>query len=428
VLATVSGVVVSLLCAVVALAALGGVVRQYRAKVRAECACAHALDETAAIRLERDQALATLQDLRRIDQREVQAQKMEAVGRLAGGIAHDFNNLLTAITGYTELLITAFETGDKRLQDAYEIRRAALAASRLTGHLLAFSRNQRVSPEVLDLNTVVARTVGMLKRTLGDHIEMLLDLDPTARLVKADRGHLEQVVLNLAINARDAMPHGGRLQIKTAMAGDYVRMTVLDTGCGIPQAIQSKVFDPFFTTKGALGTGIGLATVYGIVEQNGGSISVASIEGQGTTFTIDLPATDEPIVMPEPPSAPRVVEGCATVLLVEDDPRVRSLAELILHKAGHDVVTTGGPIEAIAALKAQSDIDLVITDIVMPDMNGFDLAMELRRIAPGIRLVFMSGFTSDHFKRTIDDPFLMKPFTVESLTNVVDQALNTVTV
>ena len=420
--------VVSLLCAVVALAALAGVVRQYRAKVRAECACAHALGETAAIRLERDQALATLQELRRIDQREVQAQKMEAVGRLAGGIAHDFNNLLTAITGYTELLITAFETGDKRLQDAYEIRRAALAASRLTGHLLAFSRNQRVSPEVLDLNTVVARTVGMLKRTLGDHIEMLLDLDPTARLVKADRGHLEQVVLNLAINARDAMPHGGRLQIKTAMAGDYVRMTVLDTGCGIPQAIQSKVFDPFFTTKGALGTGIGLATVYGIVEQNGGSISVASIEGQGTTFTIDLPATDEPIVMPEPPSAPRVVEGCATVLLVEDDPRVRSLAELILHKAGHDVVTTGGPIEAIAALKAQSDIDLVITDIVMPDMNGFDLAMELRRIAPGIRLVFMSGFTSDHFKRTIDDPFLMKPFTVESLTNVVDQALNTVTV
>ena len=401
---------------------------QYQARVRAERAYAHAVDETASIRLERDQTRATLQELQRIDQREVQAQKMEAVGRLAGGIAHDFNNLLTAITGYTELLITAFETGDKRLQDAYEIRRAALAASRLTGHLLAFSRNQRVSPEVLDLNTVVARTAGMLKRTLGDHIEMLLDLDPSVRFIKADRGHLEQVVLNLAINARDAMPHGGRLQIKTVMAGDHVRMTVLDTGCGIPQAIQSKVFDPFFTTKGALGTGIGLATVYGIVEQTGGSISVASIEGQGTTFTIDLPATDEAIVVPEPPAAPRVVEGCATVLIVEDDPRVRSLAELILHKAGHDVVTTGGPIEAIAALKAQSDIDLVITDIVMPDMNGFDLAMELRRITPGIRLVFMSGFTSDHFKRSIDDPFLMKPFTVESLTNVVDQALNTVTV
>jgi len=424
----VSGVVVSLLCAVVAVAALGAVVLQYQARVRAERAYAHAVDETASIRLERDQTRATLQELQRIDQREVQAQKMEAVGRLAGGIAHDFNNLLTAITGYTELLITAFETGDKRLQDAYEIRRAALAASRLTGHLLAFSRNQRVSPEVLDLNTVVARTAGMLKRTLGDHIEMLLDLDPSVRFIKADRGHLEQVVLNLAINARDAMPHGGRLQIKTVMAGDHVRMTVLDTGCGIPQAIQSKVFDPFFTTKGALGTGIGLATVYGIVEQTGGSISVASIEGQGTTFTIDLPATDEAIVVPEPPAAPRVVEGCATVLIVEDDPRVRSLAELILHKAGHDVVTTGGPIEAIAALKAQSDIDLVITDIVMPDMNGFDLAIELRRITPGIRLVFMSGFTSDHFKRSIDDPFLMKPFTVESLTNVVDQALNTVIV
>ena len=312
------------------------------------------------------------------------------------------------------------------MQDAYEIRRAAMAASRLTGHLLAFSRNQRISPEVLDLNCVVARTAGMLKRTLGDHIDMSLDLDPAARLVKADRGHLEQVVLNLAINARDAMPHGGRLQIRTTMAGPSVRMIVTDTGCGIPQAIQSKVFDPFFTTKGPLGTGIGLATVYGIVEQSGGSITVASVEGLGTTFTIDLPATDEPLVVAEPPAAPRVVEGCATVLVVEDDPRVRSLAELILQKAGHDVVATAGPVEALAAIKAQSDIDLVITDIVMPDMNGFDLAVELKRIAPGVRVVYMSGFTSDHFKRTIDDPFLMKPFTVESLTNVVDRSLSAV--
>jgi len=349
---------------------------------------------------------------------------MEAVGRLAGGIAHDFNNLLTAITGYTELLITAFDSGDKRLQDAYEIRRAALSAARLTGHLLAFSRNQRVSPEVLDLNCVVARTAGMLKRTLGDHVEMSLDLDPAARLVKADRGHLEQVVLNLAINARDAMPNGGRLLIKTAMVAGSVRMTVTDTGCGIPQAIQSKVFDPFFTTKGALGTGIGLSTVYGIIEQNGGSIAVASIEGQGTTFTIDLPPTIEALAVQEPPPAPRVVEGCATVLLVEDDPRVRSLAELILHKAGHDVITAGGPVEALAAIRAQSDIDIVITDVVMPDMNGFDLAVELKRIAPGVRVVFMSGFTSDHFKRSTDDQFLKKPFTVESLTNAVDQALS----
>jgi CheY-like chemotaxis protein len=262
-----------------------------------------------------------------------------------------------------------------------------------------------------------------LKRTLGDHIGMSLDLDPAARLVKADRGHLEQVVLNLAINARDAMPHGGRLLITTAMAGESVRMTVTDTGCGIPQAIQSKVFDPFFTTKGAQGTGIGLATVYGIIEQSGGTIAVASIEGQGTTFTIDLPPTNEALAVQEPPSAPRVVEGCATVLLVEDDPRVRSLAQLILHKAGHDVVSAGGPIEALAALKAQSDIDLVITDIVMPDMNGFDLAEELRRIVPGIRVVFMSGFTSDQFRRAVDDQFLMKPFTVESLTNAVNQAL-----
>jgi two-component system cell cycle sensor histidine kinase/response regulator CckA len=415
------------LCAATILIALGAVValvRVRRAKIRGDQAYAKALSEIAAIRADYEHGQATLQELRRTDQREVQAQKMEAVGRLAGGIAHDFNNLLTAITGYTELLISAFERGDKRLQDAYEIRRAALSAARLTGHLLAFSRNQRVSPEVLDLNCVVARTAGMLKRTLGDHVEMSLDLDPAARLVKADRGHLEQVVLNLAINARDAMPNGGRLLIKTAMVAGSVRMTVTDTGCGIPLAIQSKVFDPFFTTKGTLGTGIGLSTVYGIIEQNGGSIAVASIEGQGTTFTIDLPPTIEALAVQEPPAAPRVVEGYATVLLVEDDPRVRSLAELILHKAGHDVITAGGPVEALAAIKAQSDIDLDITDVVMPDMNGFDLAVELRRIAPGVRVVFMSGFASDHFKRTVDDPFLKKPFTVESLTNAVDQALS----
>ena len=403
--------------------AVVGLLLAQRARRRAERNAAELASHVEELRRECEQAQAAIQELRRAGQREVQAQKMEAVGRLAGGIAHDFNNLLTAITGYTELLITAFDEGDKRLQDAYEIRRAALSAARLTGHLLAFSRNQRVSPEVLDLNCIVARTAGMLKRTLGDHIGMSLDLDPAARLVKADRGHLEQVVLNLAINARDAMPHGGRLSIATAMAGEKVRMTVTDTGCGIPQAIQSKVFDPFFTTKGARGTGIGLATVYGIVEQSGGSITVASIEGLGTTFTIDLPPTTEELVIQEPPSAPRVVEGCATILLVEDDPRVRSLAQLILHKAGHDVVAASGPIEALAAIKAQSDIDLVITDIVMPDMNGFDLADELKRIAPGVRVVFMSGFTSDQFRRTVDDQFLMKPFTVESLTNAVNQAL-----
>jgi len=411
---------------VVILAALIGVVVEYRAKLRAERGGADLLAELTTMRHERDQARAALQELRQTGQREMQAQKMEAVGRLAGGIAHDFNNLLTAITGYVELLIAGFDGGDKRLQDAYEIRRAALAAARLTGHLLAFSRNQRVSPDVLDLNCVVARTAGMLKRTLGDHIEMSLDLDPTPRLVKADRGHLEQVVLNLAINARDAMPNGGRLLIKTATAGDSVRLTVTDTGCGIPQAIQAKVFDPFFTTKGEHGTGIGLATVYGIVEQSGGSIAVASVEGQGTTFTIDLPATVEELVAPESPCAPRLVEGCATILVVEDDPRVRSLAQLILHKAGHDVVTASGPVEALAVMKAQSDIDLVLTDIVMPDMSGFDLVVEVKRIAPGVRVVLMSGSTADQFRRTVDDPFLKKPFTVESLTDAVNRALEAV--
>jgi two-component system cell cycle sensor histidine kinase/response regulator CckA len=287
---------------------------------------------------------------------------------------------------------------------------------------------------VLDLNAVVARMTGILKRTLGEDVYVSLELEPSVRPVKADRGHLEQVVLNLAVNARDAMPDGGRLTIRTLNhrvgrggtglpAGDYVRLTVTDTGCGIPDSVQEKVFEPFFTTKGDHGTGLGLATVYGIVAQNGGYIGLTSGVGAGTTFTIDFPVSEEEVPVGETSAPPKFVEGFATVLVVEDDPRVRSIAELVLRRAGHDVVGAAGPYEAIAALKAQPDIDVVLIDLVMPDMNGFDLADEIRRVSPWVRIVFMSGFASDHFNRAVTDPFLAKPFTVESLTNVIERVL-----
>jgi PAS domain S-box-containing protein len=372
---------------------------------------------------------------RMLEQEMQQVQKMEAVGRLAGGIAHDFNNLLTAISGYTELLITALAPSDPRIQDAYEIRRAALSAGRLTQQLLGFSRKQRARTEIVDLNGVVAQTAAVLKRSLGDDIVVTLGLDPALNPVKADPGHLEQIVLNLAVNARDAMPAGGRLTMTTSMhlrwdragivpPGAYVRLRVADTGCGIPEAIQAKVFEPFFTTKGSNGTGIGLATVYGIVKQSGGFISLSSIEGCGTTFTIDLPATSETVVARDAGTdAPRFIPGCATILVVEDDPRVREITELILRRAGHDVVVAPGPLEAIATLRAQRDINLMLTDIVMPDMNGYDLADEARKIAPDLRVLYMSGFASDEFRRVVQDPFVPKPFSATSLTSAVETAL-----
>ena len=231
------------------------------------------------------------------DSQGQRVEKLEAVGRLAGGIAHDFNNLLTAITGYTELLIANFSPTDPRVQEAYEIRRAALSASGLTHQLLAVSRHQQVHPEVLDPNAAVARMVGPLERTLGDDVEVVLDLDPEALPIRVDPSHLEQVILNLAVNARDAMPDSGRLTVATSNAGASVRLVVSDTGCGMPESIQRHIFEPFFTTKGDRGTGLGLAIVYGVVMQNGGSIDVQSIEHVGTTFTIELPIADEPVLI-----------------------------------------------------------------------------------------------------------------------------------
>jgi signal transduction histidine kinase len=424
----------------------------HQARVRAERRHAAAEDETKTakrdvqdLRAAQDALVASEQNNRRLFQesrdleRQMrQAQKMEAVGRLAGGIAHDFNNLLTAITGYTELLISNMSPTDVRIQDAYEVRRAALSAARLTKQLLAISRQQRTNSEILNVNAVVAQTAGLLKRTLGDDVGVTLRLDPDLANVKADPAHVEQIVMNLAVNARDAMPAGGHLTIATAMhridagpaglsaPGDYVRLTVADTGSGIPEALQSRVFEPFFTTKGAGGTGIGLATVYGIVKQAGGYIRFDSVEGHGTTFIIDLPSTtDAAPAVTSATEPPRFVEGFGTVLVVDDDQRIREVTELVLRRAGHDVVLASGPHEALAAIRGRTDINLLLTDVVMPEMSGYDLAAEVRKVAPGVRCVFMSGFESERFLGLSADPFLGKPFTIESLTSAVQEAIAT---
>ena len=354
---------------------------------------------------------------------------MEAIGRLAGGIAHDFNNLLTAISGYSELIAVRLTASDPMLDDVNEIRRAALSAGRLTRHLLALSTNQIVHAEVLDLNAIVSRTTGILRRILGEDIAVTLALDPDIRSVKADAGQMEQIVLNLAVNARDAMPNGGRLTVTTIMAGDWVRLTMTDTGCGMSEETRSRVFEPFFTTKGDAGTGLGLATVHDIVARNHGRIELTSAPGAGTTFAIELPASRE-TPSPEMRAArpARVVDGSSRLLVVEDDPGVRRLIELALRRAGHQVVSVAGPRDALAALTGEPDFTLVLTDVVMPEMNGHDLAVEIRRMAPGLRIGFMSGFACDLARQTAGELFLAKPFTVESLTTFVRRASSTATV
>jgi two-component system, cell cycle sensor histidine kinase and response regulator CckA len=362
-------------------------------------------------------------------------QNLERVGQLAGDIAHDLNDLLTAIIGHSELLIERLPRGDPMGPDAHEVRRAALSAARLTKQLLALSRSQRTTLEVIDVNAVVARTAGGLKGMLGEDIAVTLTLGPDIKRIKAGASHLEEIVLNLALNARDAMPAGGRLTLTTAMhtqleqgaasgpAGEYVRLIVADTGVGIPESQQAKIFEPFFAAHGAGESAVGLAKVFAIVKENGGQIHLDSTTGVGTTFTVDLPAMSElPPIVPPPPVL-RPMTGLAPILVVEDEPRVRELMRLVLVRAGYDVVAVAGPHDALAALHRQPDINLLLIDVVMPEMNGYDLAAEARRIVPAAKVVFLSGFACDPSRQPPTDGFLAKPFTVESLTDIVHHAL-----
>jgi len=372
-----------------------------------------------------------------------QAQKMEAVGQLAGGIAHDFNNLLTAINGYADITLRRLPEIDPLRQNVGEIRKAGLRAASLTRQLLAFSRKQVLQAKILDLNEVVQDIDKMLRRLIGEDIDLVTLPLPELGKVKADPGQIEQILLNLVVNARDAMPRGGKITIETDNAyldgiyaarhlsvqpGNYVRLSVSDTGVGMDEKIRSQIFEPFFTTKGpGKGTGLGLSTVYGIVKQSGGSIWVYSEPGQGTTFKIYLPRVDEVTELDEPTNT-QTVRGTGTILLVEDEAMVRDLSKAILEDHGYNVLVAENGIEALRVCKdIEEPIDLLITDVVMPEMSGRELTEEFAKLCPQTKVLYMSGYTDDAIVRhgilEQEMPFLQKPFLPDMLAQKAREVL-----
>jgi len=377
-----------------------------------------------------------------------QAQKMEAVGRLSGGVAHDFNNLLSVIMGYAEFQQERLEPGDTLRASADEILKAGNKAASLTRQLLAFSRQQVLDPKVIDLNNAVADMEKLLRRLIGEDIELRTSLHPNLGRVKADQGQLEQVIMNLAVNARDAMPQGGKLIISTenfvmdesfvrrypypVQPGPYVLLSVSDTGIGMDHETKARAFEPFFTTKEkGKGTGLGLATVYGVVKQSGGYIDIESSPGAGTGFMIYLPRVDAAIDAPTHSAAKseRPVSGKETILLVEDEESLRRLTRASLESSGYKVLDSGDGLDAVEVSKRyQGSIDLLLTDIVMPGMGGRALAEELIRTRPEIRVVYMSGYTGQAVgSQGPVDPgshFLAKPFTRDVLLSKIRGALD----
>jgi PAS domain S-box-containing protein len=394
--------------------------------------------------------LAILEDTserKRLEAQLRQAQKMEAIGRLAGGIAHDFNNLLAVIMGHSDLIKGVLRKGDALAHDVEQIRRASERAATLTRQLLAFSRRQFLQPQVIDVNTLVGNLATMLRRLIGEDIQLELRLDPDAGRVSADPGQLEQVVMNLTVNARDAMPKGGRVILETAPAvldqafvvahpgsttGAHVRLSIHDTGYGMGPDVLSHLFEPFFTTKEpGRGTGLGLSTVYGIVKQHRGYIDVQSEPGRGSTFGVYLPRVDAKSAPSERP-APRErlrPGGRETVLFVEDEVALRDLMHRVLAKGGYTVLAAGDGLEALALVEAHPGrVDLVVTDVVMPRMSGPELAARLRARDPGVRLLYVSGYTADQLRPQtdlgVDATLLPKPFTSDGLLRKVREILD----
>jgi PAS domain S-box-containing protein len=381
-----------------------------------------------------------------LEQQLQQSQKMEAIGRLAGGVAHDFNNLLTVITGYSDLLLERFRGQKLICQGIDVIKQAGERATVLTRQLLAFSRKQVLQPQRLNLNTVVADSTQILRRLIGEDIELVTVSDPDLGQVHADPGQIEQVIMNLAVNARDAMPQGGDLTIETAniyldeeyarrhvsvQAGPYVLLVVSDTGCGMDVATQARIFEPFFTTKApGEGTGLGLSTVYGIVQQSGGSVWVYSEQGQGTAFKIYLPRLEEPAGCREPPPLQSALpRGSETVLVVEDEEMVRKLACELLRMQNYTVLAAANAIEALQLCEAYpKPIHLILTDVVLPRMSGPELIHRLVRLRPELRVVYMSGYTDNavvrHGLLHTKVPFLQKPFTLNTLVRKVREVLD----
>jgi len=370
------------------------------------------------------------QALRRSEEQLRQAQKMEAVGRLAGGIAHDFNNLLTVITSYGDLLLEDLAPDDSRRDDVDQIRKAAEGAAALTRQLLAFSRQQVLEPKVVDLRAILAGTEKLLRRLIGADVHLATSLAPDLGAVKADPGQLEQIIINLAVNARDAMPGGGRLTIEAAnmvveaRPGRYVMLAVSDTGIGMDEQTKARVFEPFFTTKeSGKGTGLGLATVYGIVKQAGGFITVDSEPGRGTTFKVYLPRVDEPVapaIARPAPAEPR--RGTETVLVAEDAPSVRLVTRQVLERYGYTVLEAPtGDIALRLAAKHHGPIHLLLTDVVMPGLSGRQLAGQLSLLRSEMKVLYVSGYAD-----TVEPgaAYLQKPFAPEALARRVRDVLD----
>jgi two-component system cell cycle sensor histidine kinase/response regulator CckA len=398
------------------------------------------LREAANRRMQRSTHAA----LQASEQRLRHAQRMEAVGRLAGGIAHDFNNLLTVILGFSEFLIEQLPSDERSHRDASEIRLAAQRASRLTKQLLAFSRQQVLERRVIDLVATVSELQPMIDRLIGEDVQFTFTHAEPPQLVLIDPGQFEQIVMNLVINARDAMPGGGRLTLfidRTRLdsihaaelevpAGQYVVLAVSDTGEGIDADTLDHIFEPFFTTKApGSGTGLGLSTVFGIVHQSGGAIEVDSVVTQGTTFRIYFPLSGAAEADRET-DAPKVTlkERPSTILLAEDEQGVRAFLEMVLTRAGHHVIATTSGTEALAlASRGDQAIDLLIADVVMPGLSGPDVADKLKAVHPGMRALFLSGYSSHAAlpDRVTADPgaFLQKPFTIDALLAKVRERL-----
>jgi len=396
--------------------------------------------------------LADLTELRRAEralhESELQlrqAQKMEAIGQLAGGIAHDFNNVLSVILGCSELILGGLKPNDPLCMDIEEIRTAGRHAADLTRQLLMFSRQQVIEPKVLDLNGLLTGMDKMLHRILGEDVDLVSVPAPGLGRVRADPGSIEQVVMNLAVNARDAMPTGGRLTMETANVeldeayaathheakpGSYVMLAVSDTGTGMDKATQTRIFEPFFTTKvKGKGTGLGLSTVFGIVQQSEGNIWVYSEPGKGTTFKVYLPRVDADVEDDKRNGLPESRRGSETILLVEDEDQVRTVARGILCKHGYRVIEARNGGEALLACEKQAGaIHLLVTDVVMPQMSGPELAKRLTSLRPEMKVLYMSGYTDDAALRhgVVESgiAYLQKPLTVENLTRKVREVLD----
>ena len=383
---------------------------------------------------------------RTLEEQYQQAQKMEAIGRLAGGVAHDFNNLLTVILGFCELLLADLDSADPRQADIAEIQKAGARAAALTRQLLAFSRKEIIEPTLLDLNLIVTDIRVLLDRLIGEDVKVVLGLGRALALVKADRGQIEQVILNLAVNARDAMPKGGTLTIETAnieldesramahpalAAGPYVALTVTDTGTGMTDEVQARLFEPFFTTKGVgKGTGLGLATVHGIVTRGGGGgVTVDSALGRGTSFTVYFPRADAAaiVAVPPPPVAPPRV-GKHTVLVVEDAEGLGELTRRLLERQGYTVLLAANADKARQLFEENSSIDLLLTDVVMPGASGPELVMHLMERRPTLKVIYMSGYTDEAIvHHGVLDPgiaFLHKPYSSETLARKIREVLD----